>query len=121
MMGFSTWWRKAGGMLAAVVLAMMVFGPTAEAAVCADDPAMAAAVLDQPGDTLTDTGLADEGPCDDGGCPCVHCQGHHSGAYAPVTLTDAQGPSAARERHALGDGPSPASSLTFGFKRPPRG
>jgi len=121
MAGLSTWWRKAGGVLAALVLAVMVFGPTAEAAVCADDPAIAAALLGQPGETVANADLGDEGACDDGGCPCIHCHGYHAGAYAPTSLTDAAGPSLGRERLAPADGPSPASSLIFGLKRPPRG
>ncbi len=121
MAEFSTWWRKAGGMLAAVVLAIMMFGPVAEAAVCADDTATAAATVDEPAGALADAGPAGEAPCDDGSCPCIHCHGHHAGAYAPVSMIGAEAPFASRERHDVASGPSPASSLTFGFKRPPRG
>jgi len=121
MTGFATWWRKAGGMLAAVVLAVMVFGPVTEASACVDASTAAAAVLDQAGDALASDGRIDRGPCDDGACPCEHCQCHHAGAYAPITLSEVQGPRAERERHVPAEGPSPASSLTFGFKRPPRG
>ena len=123
MAGFVTWWRKAGGILAAVVLAAMVFGPTAEAAVCLDNPPVAAAGLDDATDTAASAYQddADKAPCDNGACPCDHCQCHHAGAYAPVALADAQGPYTSRERHVLADRPTPASGLIFGLKRPPRG
>lgn len=125
MAGFVTWWRKAGGVLAFVVLVAMVFGPTAEAAVCLDNPAAAAAALDEASDTDASAyradADADTAPCDSGACPCDHCQCHHAGAYAPVALADAQGLYTYRERHALADRPSPTSGLIFGFKRPPRG
>ena len=122
MTGFATWWRKAGGILAAVVLAVMVFGPTAAAAVCLDNPAVAAAGLDEASDTgvSADRADADKAPCDNGACPCDHCQCHHAGAYAPMALAEVRGPYTSRERHALTDRPAPVSGLIFGFKRPPR-
>jgi len=123
MAEFATWWRKAGGILAALVLAAMVFGPTAEAAVCLDKPAVANAGLE----TVSESGAsadradADRSPCDNGACPCDHCQCHHAGAYAAVAVSDVRGPYTPRERHVLADRPAPASGLIFGFKRPPRG
>ena len=121
MAGLATWWRNAGGILAAVVLAAMVFGPTAEAAVCLDNPPVAAAGLASDTDASAYGTDADKAPCDNGACPCDHCQCHHAGAYAAVALADAQGPYTSRERHVLADRPTPASGLIFGLKRPPRG
>lgn len=121
MADLAKWWRKAGGLLAAVVLAVMVFGPVTEAQACVDAATVAATGIDQPDNASASAGQIGGGLCDDGSCPCEHCQCHHAGGYAPITLGEAQALRALRERHTLADGPSPPSSLTFGFKRPPRG
>lgn len=118
----ATWWRRVGGVLAAAVLCVMIAAPIAQAAVCADEPAVAVASLDVAGAAVASPDLGnDADPCEDGGCVCIHCHSHHAGAYTPVALTDAQGPAVVCGRHRLAEGPSPPSSLTFGFKRPPRG
>ena len=120
MTGLATWRRRAGGILAALLLAVMLSTPTVAAAACADGPDAAAVAIDQADDAQANADPFDAAPCEDGCGLCVHCHCSHAGAYLPATMTAAYGPPTRNERHVLAQAPAPTSDLVFGLKRPPR-
>ena len=120
MTRLATWWRRAGGILAALVLAVMLSTPTVAAAACADEPAVATASIDQADESPAAGDQGDGAPCEDGCGLCAHCHCHHAGAHVPTAMTAAYGPAAGSARHVVAEAPAPTSELTFGLRRPPR-
>lgn len=120
MAGPSTWWRKFGTALAALVLTVLAFGPSLDAIVCHDEGGgLAAAAAEMPGVLVSDPAPIGDHP-DDGGV-CIHGHCHHPSPYVPTTLIASAEPKESSARHALARVSVPTSDLKFGLKRPPRG
>jgi hypothetical protein len=74
-----TWWRKLGTALAALVLAVLVFGPGLDGIVCQEDAMPSAAAADV---QIAPSSLEGQGPASDkmpGVCFHGHC--HHSSPF----------------------------------------
>lgn len=113
----ATWWRRVAGLLATLALALAMFGPPAQAAPCADDFEVAAASAELPALPGVET---PPDPDAEGCCPCVCCNTHGAGGFAPMESAALAAPSESAARHALASVPEPASKFPFGLKRPPR-
>ncbi len=120
MAGASTWWRKLGTALAALVLTVLAFGPSLDAIICHDEGGgLAAAAAEIPGVVVTD-----QAPDDDHSDPagvCIHGHCHHPSPYVPTTLIASAEPMESSARHAIVRVSIPTSDFKFGLKRPPRG
>lgn len=115
-------WRKIGNALAALVLALLVFGPSLDGFICSDDfgpAAAAAAAAENPAaDTVSDR---QPPPVDRDGCAAsTHCHCHHGPSHLAIApeaaaLPDPNGAAGppARER-------PPVLDRQFQLIRPPR-
>jgi len=113
-----TWWRRFGAALAALVLAVLAFGPGVDRLVCGGEGAMAAAAAeasaafasaDHPAHSHDDLGA------------CVHGHCHHAASYAPAETAEAAEPAVLRHRHGLRRVRVATSDPKFGLLRPPSG
>lgn len=114
----SSWWRRLGAALSALVLAVLVLGPSLDAIICHDDLSMSAAAAE----ALTERAAPHQDRSDHGGdgLACVHGHCHHGSAYAPVAFAAVEGREALRAEHKLFRVRVEISDPKFGLKRPPR-
>lgn len=119
MTGLSTWWRKAGGLLAALVLTVLTFGPSLDTYICRDEGGMTAAAAEQTAAAVQDQ--ADPvGGHEKALGACVHGHCHHGAAYTPVDVQPSQDLPVLTGKHELPRVSVRSSDPKFGLKRPPR-
>lgn len=113
------WWRKIGMALAALVLAMIVLGPSVDRMICGDDVGMGAAASERVVATASPDHDSDGEPCGDLSCLHGHC--HHGSPSVSLAASDAV------ERHDMGASVHPlrrgrvaTSDPKFDLMRPPR-
>lgn len=119
MSGVTQWWRKTGGLFAALLVAALVFTPVLDAFICQGEAqagaasqiiaATEAASHDQGGAHDTDS---------DGHCLHGHC--HHAAPYVPSVTEAGAVLRVAAASHVPTQDLVSTSSLQFGLKRPPR-
>lgn len=121
MIGFGTWTRKLGGLVAVWLMALMFVGPTLDTVVCVDDGQPAAVSSDLiKADT---TASADHGKSDRDqtvAAVCVHGHCHHGvnlGLTVPIART---APVPMVVSHGLAGSSVYASLFPSGLERPPR-
>lgn len=114
--------RWTGGLLAALVLAVLSFGPALDALVCNDEPAASASVST----SLEVQSVSDNHPTSEdhggsaGGAICAHGHCHHSSPYvSPISLS-AEVPTVRDRSMLVHEDVAPASAQLNGLKRPPR-
>ena len=123
MIGLKAWWRRFGGLTAALVLAVLAVGPTADLLICSGEGVPTAEASASPMTVLAST-ADDQHPAapwhsDRGGvCPHGHC--HHGGISAPVAAALVSDPVSHAERLPVPQSVSRISYLNFGLERPPR-
>ena len=118
MTGLFTWWRKAGGVLCALLLTLMAFGPGLDSLLCHNEsePAVAAPAA-------FSIAVAVDGHQDRAGAPCgvcAHGHCHHVVAHVPTAATSVAEPLALRTQRAIDGGSVRTSNPEYGLKRPPR-
>lgn len=117
-------WRGIGGLMAALILAVLAFGPSIDAYVCQGEAVHPAVAASSAGEAVQHAEAlhahAFPAAHDDGEGPCVHGHCHHAIFFAdtpPVQIGQAgavpQRLSPRRTSVALSD-------LQFGLMRPPR-
>lgn len=122
----ATCWRRLSGLMVAVALCMLAFGPTLDLLICAheDSPAAAAATPQATEATVAASQISahseattagDHGVAD---CPHGHC--HHGGPAAPAVTAFVAAPMTLAVRPAIPLLAIPTSNLSFGLDRPPR-
>jgi len=115
MTGTQTWWRKAGMALAALILAVLTFGPSFDAVICHDERGLSAAAADLA--TLDHVAGHDNEALD----ACAHGHCHHGAPYVSATPVAAQTPAVSvGSAHPLPRELTPESEPKFGLMRPPR-
>lgn len=119
MMGFSTWWRRAGGLLAALVLTVLTFGPSLDTYICRDEGGMSAAAAEQTAATVQDEADSAGGHEKALGA-CVHGHCHHGAAYTPVDASPSNEAPVLANKHDLPRVAVRSSDPKFGLMRPPR-
>lgn len=114
------WLRRLGAVLAALVLAVLAFGPSLDALLCHDDADLGAVAAEMP---AFGAEPGDQGPGEHAGgrAACVHGHCHHGAAHTPALSA----PDASRaDAGAAGLGTPrtriPTSDLKFRLIRPPR-
>lgn len=123
MAGRSTWWRRLGGLLAALVLAVLTMGPSLDALICGGEDGMSAAAAVQTVDSDHAVAVEDghgQSPHDGDLTPCMHGHCHHGAPYVPAALSDAEEPSVLTDGHDLDRVTVVTSDRHFQLKRPPR-
>lgn len=117
----SSWWRKLGTALAALVLTLLTFGPSLDGLICKDEGAgLSAAASEAPTVTASHQDLS--GQKNDPAGPCMHGHCHHGSQYvAAVPQLDVTPEPPVGEVHPLSSDRVPTSDPKFGLKRPPRG
>lgn len=113
MTALREWWSKAGGVLAALLIVMLVASPGLDAMACQDEPAIAKAsqmAADDHGEA------AEKHPAD----ACIHGHCHHGSAFTTPGLANAIELADISQRR-----PPPASLRLAsqdppGLERPPR-
>ena len=115
-----TGWRRIGGVLAALVLAVTAFGSVSSATICLDDLVGAASAVDASGQADTDAGSVDPAPCDDQACPCGHCKGHQTATGTPAIVAGIPDLTPKRTRYVFVVSPPPTLHPVSGLMRPPR-
>ena len=119
MTGRGAWWRRLGGLWAALVLVALAVGPSLDGFICHDEGGRATAAA-----ALADVAAQDVGqpnPAhDDGLGPCVHGHCHHASPYVPVDEVVADAAVSPLMRYALARNAVRTSDLHFELKRPPR-
>lgn len=125
MTGYSTWWRRLGGLLAALVLVVLALGPGLDTMVCGGEGGMSAAAAESVGaDHSTavsaDIGHAGDQDHDQGLDPCIHGHCHHSAAYVPIGLGAVPEAQVLPARHVIALATVTALDRKFQLKRPPR-
>lgn len=113
-----SWWRRLGAALAALVVAVLAFGPSLDSLVCGDEAGLAAAAAEHSPAAAPDYGQA--GHSDDDLGVCVHGHCHHAGSYAPAATVAVAEPAPLRARHGLQRARVATSDPKFGLLRPPR-
>lgn len=113
-----SWWRRFGAALAALVVAVLAFGPGLDGLVCSDEGGLAAAAAELSTTVAPDHSNA--GHSDDDRSACVHGHCHHAAASAPATTVASVTPATLRDRHGLIRARVPTSDPKFGLLRPPR-
>lgn len=117
----SSWWRKIGTALAALVLTVLTFGPSLDDLVCRNEGGPAAMAAQSAPMTITaehhDAGVGIDGFGD----ICLHGHCHHAAAYVPVLPMASETPAfvlsvASRPVRSR----VPTSDPQFGLLRPPR-
>lgn len=125
MRGLVSSWRACGGLLVALVLAVLVMGPSLDALLCRDDAAAHAVA----GATGQDLLAAQDAPADadddgdDDAGPCVHGHCHHGasvGAPPAIAIAIADRASGTGTLHPLVEVSLPPGQSPFGLDRPPR-
>lgn len=120
----ATYWRRLSGLMVAVALCLLAFGPTLDLLVCAHDDAPiatnsqateATATASQTSDHHDATTAADHGAAD---CPHGHC--HHGAPGAPAVTAFVAARMTLAVRPAIPQLAVPTSDLSFGLDRPPR-
>lgn len=115
-----SWWRRLGAALAALVVAVLAFGPGLDRLVCGEEGGLAAAAAEHsPAAASPDHSTAGHHDDDLGACVHGHC--HHAASYAPAVTVAAAEPAVMRARHGLPRGRVATSDPKFGVLRPPRG
>lgn len=123
MAGRMTWWRKLGGLLAALVVAVFTMGPGLDTLICGGDGGINAVAAVQTA-SADHTASVEDGhgqPSQDqslGVCMHGHC--HHGALYVPDTLPTAEAPLAVPNGHDLVRATGTTSDRHFQLKRPPR-
>jgi hypothetical protein len=116
----TTWWRNLGGLLAALVLALVVTAPTISMAhcVCRDTASEPSAHAETVKAAQSDNSGDDRSPCKAACCVSGHC--HHAGSMvdAPVAMFSTPTPVAAE--HAMTTTHRLASRAISNLDRPPR-
>lgn len=115
------WWRKAGAALAALVLTVLVFGPSLDGLVCTDDfsPVAAAAASELP--MASSTTDRQTPPVDfDGCCPSVHCHCHHGPSHVAALPEAGALPDLGGEARVPARERPPVLDRQFQLIRPPR-
>lgn len=119
MTGLSTWWRRAGGLLAALVLTVLTFGPSFDTYICRDEGGMSAAAAEQTAAAVPDE-VGSVGGHEKALGACVHGHCHHGAAYTPVDVLPSHEPLVLAGKHDLPRVAVRSSDPKFGLKRPPR-
>lgn len=116
----STWWRRLGTALAALVLTVLTFGPSLDRLLCHDESSLTAAAAElQPGAVPADLRGTDH--ADDGLAPCVHGHCHHGSPYVPAAPESAAAPQdVVAPQPPLMRVRVPTSDPKYGLIRPPR-
>lgn len=118
MTGLSTWWRRAGGLLAALVLTVLTFGPGLDTYICRDEGGMSAAAAEQAVAVQDETSSAEGHEKALGACVHGHC--HHSAAYTAGEVELTQEQPFLGDKHAVPQVAVRSSDPKFGLMRPPR-
>jgi hypothetical protein len=108
-----------GAALAALVVAVLAFGPGLDGLVCGEEGGMAAAAAEH--SPAAASGHSTGGHADDDLGACVHGHCHHAASQAPPVTIAAAGPALTRDRHGLRRARVATSDPKFGLLRPPRG
>lgn len=121
----SSWWRKAGMTLAALVLTLLTLAPALDGLLCRDEDSLSAVVASLAPAADTGVDLAshqDRGaPTPDDRGVCLHGHCHHPTPYIGAVDVAAERPvRLAAADHILEPGHAPTSEPIFGLKRPPR-
>ena len=119
MTGLSTWWRRAGGLLAALVLTVLTFGPSLDSYICRDEGGMSAAAAEHAVAVVQEEADSAGGHERALGA-CVHGHCHHGAAYTPVDVLPSHEPPILVGKHDLPRVAVRSSDPKFGLKRPPR-
>lgn len=114
-----SWWRRLGAALAALVVAVLAFGPGLDGLVCGDEAGVAVAAELPATSVAPDHGHV--GHSDDERGACVHGHCHHAAAYAQATTVASAAPAVLRDRHGVIRARVLTSDPKFGLLRPPRG
>lgn len=105
-------WRRIGAALAAVVLAVLVFGPGLDGLLCLDEAGLSAAAAEM-------AYHGDDAPAEPGACLHGHC--HHGVSEAPPARAGHAAPAGLiAGPHAPGRDRVATSDPKFGVLRPPR-
>lgn len=116
-----SWWRRLGAALAALVVAVLAFGPGLDGVLCGDESGMAAAAAELSPTAAAAPDHSTAGHADDERGACVHGHCHHAGSYAPAPTAASAAPVPLRDRHGLIRARVATSDPKFGLLRPPRG
>ena len=124
----SSWWRKVGMTLAALVMTLLTFAPALDGLLCRDEDSLSAVVATlAPAANAADAGVdlvshEDRGaPTPDDRGVCLHGHCHHTTPYVGAVDVAAERPvRLAAADHILEPGHAPTSEPIFGLKRPPR-
>lgn len=118
----STWWRRLGTALAALVLTVLTLGPGLDGLICRDDGGLSASAAEMAVSAADAHELEhgrDAGPCVHGACVHGHC--HHGGPYVAADFAVAE---TQHDLRRTGQSPPrgrvPISDPQFGLMRPPR-
>jgi hypothetical protein len=118
-----TWWRKAGGLVVACLLATLIIGPTLDAMVCGgESEAAVGSIPHGAAQTLVsahhDQLDLDVGDGEAGNCAHGHC--HHGVALGFIVADAAALHTPTVQSHALAPSSVRASRAPSGLERPPR-
>jgi len=106
--------------LAALVVAVLAFGPGLERMVCGDESGLAADAAEL-SDAAATPDHSTTGHHDDDLGACVHGHCHHVAAHAPAVTIAAAEPAFTRDRQGVRRGRVATTDPKFGLLRPPRG
>ncbi|MGA0605274.1 hypothetical protein ACO2Q0_04665 [Phenylobacterium sp. VNQ135] len=116
----SSWWRKVGMALAALVLAVLTLGPGLDGLLCQDEGGLSAVAAEMP---AAEASAADDhsGPRDEGSGVCVHGHCHHAAPCVSASPAATEQPcNPIGVAHPLPRDRAPTSDPKFGLMRPPR-
>lgn len=120
MAGRSSWWKRFGGALAALTLAVLALGPGIDGLICQGDSGLSAAAA-----TLADeASVSSDHPSHETGKggvdACVHGHCHHASPYTPSLQEQGASFDGALLRLAVAPDAAPTSHPPSGLIRPPR-
>lgn len=108
-------WRKLRAIFAALLLAVLAFGPSLDQLICKDDAGLSAAAAESVPHDRQDS---DAHAGDPGACLHGHC--HHGASGTPRISDGPQPPLAERAAHDLRREPDPPGGPRPDLLRPPR-
>jgi hypothetical protein len=110
-----------GAALSALILAMLVLGPTVDSFICQGEAGVTPASTENVGDVaIQHSNDHGSGKVLDGLDVCIHGHCHHGAPYVPTNPVVARGPIAELTQHALHRVQVATSDPHFGLIRPPR-
>lgn len=123
MIGLKGWWRRFGGLVAILLLAVVAVAPNADLLLCSGEavpaaeagPSAKAAPVSAASEQHADTSSQD-----DLGGVCAHGHCHHGGAFTPMAIAQISDGRSRVERLSVPLSAPAVSHLQFGLDRPPR-